>query len=304
MQVPDVTKFTWQLNVALLGAIFSSIALIYNDSYIYYGFVTFLFGVISHFIASWLDFYFSDSNNKSKRAFLFLCFQIPLIVLWLYGLFQLNSPSITVTLNTDSWSASVASLIIGGLIGFWTVVIVDKLKEPNIHFEVGSTDDDLNKNRRFIHIKVYNKSRKYKWSPLTTAVATSSKAIVKIDSKQFVGRWTSKSEPLVYTTNGVLLNPNEILVTPREDICPAPNFEEAVQVAIGMKYDTEQDFYGFNNNSYMYQPQLKNTNFQYGTGEWDGEITVMTLGNAYKKKFKIYNPTTKMGDFRLELLDK
>lgn len=45
IKVPDFTKLTWQLNVALVGAVFSVVSLIYNDYYIYYGFLTFLYGI-------------------------------------------------------------------------------------------------------------------------------------------------------------------------------------------------------------------------------------------------------------------
>jgi len=43
----DFSKIYWQLLVALSGGIFSIFSLIYNDKYIYYGFITFAFGVIA-----------------------------------------------------------------------------------------------------------------------------------------------------------------------------------------------------------------------------------------------------------------
>lgn len=45
INVPDITKLHWQLNVAFIGAIFSVFSLIYNDYYIYFGFLTFLYGI-------------------------------------------------------------------------------------------------------------------------------------------------------------------------------------------------------------------------------------------------------------------
>ena len=81
-QIPDVTKLTWQLNVALLGAIFSAISLIYNEKYIYYGFVTFFFGVISHFVSTWFDFVYKDETQRVKRAKFYLV-QSLLILVWI-----------------------------------------------------------------------------------------------------------------------------------------------------------------------------------------------------------------------------
>lgn len=46
VKIPDFTKLHWQLNIALLGAFFSIFSLIYNTHYIYYGFFTFVYGVI------------------------------------------------------------------------------------------------------------------------------------------------------------------------------------------------------------------------------------------------------------------
>lgn len=47
LNLPDFTKLNWQLNIAILGAIFSIFSLIYNDYFIFYGFITVAFGVVS-----------------------------------------------------------------------------------------------------------------------------------------------------------------------------------------------------------------------------------------------------------------
>ena len=82
MQVPDVTKLTWQLNVALVGAIFSAVSLIYNEHYIFYGFITFIFGVVSHFVSTWFDFVYSSDDQKKKRA-RFYYVQSFLVLAWM-----------------------------------------------------------------------------------------------------------------------------------------------------------------------------------------------------------------------------
>jgi len=72
----------WQLNIALIGAVFSVISLIYNDKYIYYGFVTFFFGVVSHFFGTWFDFVYADDKQKDKRAKFYIV-QSVLVLAWL-----------------------------------------------------------------------------------------------------------------------------------------------------------------------------------------------------------------------------
>ncbi len=44
----NLNEFSWPLNVALMGLTFSVFSLIYNEKYIEFGLVTFLFGVMTH----------------------------------------------------------------------------------------------------------------------------------------------------------------------------------------------------------------------------------------------------------------
>lgn len=208
--------------------------------------------------------------------------------------------------DNTSMFKDVVLLLLGWVLGFVTVVVVDWLKEPNLHFSVGSVDDgksQASNDWRFLHIRIVNRQRKFKFSPLITNPAFASKAIVTIDGKTFAGRWTSKGEPLIYGTGRfpVGVDLNATLVTPREDIQPSDG-EEAVQVAIGMKYDGEPDFSAFNNESYLYQPNLKNPKYNFGVGSYNGVIEILTLGKKYPQKFRIHNESSGRGDFWLELV--
>ena len=80
--MPDLTKLAWQLNVALVGAVFSAISLIYNEKYIYYGFVTFLFGIVSHFFGTWFEFVYKEEKQRDKRANFYIVQSI-LIIIWI-----------------------------------------------------------------------------------------------------------------------------------------------------------------------------------------------------------------------------
>lgn len=90
MQIPDISKLAWQLNVALIGAAFSAISLIYNEKYIYYGFITFLFGVISHFFSTWFEFVYNDDQQRNKRKNFYFV-QSFLILVWLGLLLIISS---------------------------------------------------------------------------------------------------------------------------------------------------------------------------------------------------------------------
>lgn len=83
MNIPDITKLTWPLNIALIGATFSVFALIYNPHYIYFGFITFVFGVIGHLIDNMYSFWLKEEGWKPKFVFIS---QIILTGLWILTL--------------------------------------------------------------------------------------------------------------------------------------------------------------------------------------------------------------------------
>lgn len=70
MEIPDLTKLTWPLNVALTGAVFSVFALIYNTHFIYYGFLTFLYGIACHIVDNMYSFWLKDKSWGVKFVFL------------------------------------------------------------------------------------------------------------------------------------------------------------------------------------------------------------------------------------------
>jgi len=82
LKIPDVSKLAWQLNLAIIAAIFSVISLIYNEKYIHYGFITFLFAVISHFVSTWFEFVYAGDQLRNKRQ-RFYIIQSILIVAWI-----------------------------------------------------------------------------------------------------------------------------------------------------------------------------------------------------------------------------
>jgi hypothetical protein len=77
-KIPDITKLTWPLNVSVMGAIFSVFALIYDKNFIYYGFLTFLYGILCHFT----DTIYRSYSNSIKPWHVFVAQGI-LTVVWI-----------------------------------------------------------------------------------------------------------------------------------------------------------------------------------------------------------------------------
>lgn len=78
IKIPDFTKLHWQLNIALLGAVFSVFSLIHNDAYIYYGFLTFAYGTIGASLLPALEKLYPESNKRN-----YLVIQSLLTMTWI-----------------------------------------------------------------------------------------------------------------------------------------------------------------------------------------------------------------------------
>lgn len=69
IKIPDITKLTWPLNVALAASVFSIFALIFNPYFIYYGFLTFLYGILCHLVDTSYNFWLKEIGIKSPFVF-------------------------------------------------------------------------------------------------------------------------------------------------------------------------------------------------------------------------------------------
>lgn len=67
LNIINLNEFTWQLNIALAGLVFSIFSLIYNDEYIYYGFFVFLFGLLGHIGYKFFVLLFDGDKEGDRR---------------------------------------------------------------------------------------------------------------------------------------------------------------------------------------------------------------------------------------------
>lgn len=81
----NLNQYSWQLNVAIMGGVFAVFSLIYNDYYIYYGLLTFAYGLSAHIsllVNEWLHF------NKNLPYFPVHLFNVILSIIWLIVLIK------------------------------------------------------------------------------------------------------------------------------------------------------------------------------------------------------------------------
>jgi len=79
----NLNNFTWQLNIAIMGGAFSVFSLIYNDYYIYYGLVTFAFGVTMNIIHKFFEWYFREKGKGSKYYWITHAFNALVAIIWI-----------------------------------------------------------------------------------------------------------------------------------------------------------------------------------------------------------------------------
>ena len=86
----NLNEYSWQLNVAIMGFIFSVFSLIYDTYYIYYGLVTFIYGVSGHVIYTligWVPQINKGTGNFWGWFYYFYIFSSSFI--WIFVLFNL-----------------------------------------------------------------------------------------------------------------------------------------------------------------------------------------------------------------------
>lgn len=234
----------------------------------------------------------------------------------------LNTANFLLNLDDRITTKDIILVATGGLVAYVLVLITDALKKPKLVFGVGSGNIgtmDSKKKHKFIHIKVKNYNKKFPFIGLlqpTTQVAFSTKATVIIDDggteREFSGRWSNHPQPLpkLFQANGKIVQIPDVnaLVQGREDIHPQPRktkerVNEDKEITIGLKYEGENEFYVFNNESYIHtNSDYKNEKFKFSRGLYTGILILSSMGFLKAQKFRVHNESSKLEDFRVELV--
>lgn len=84
--IVNLNHFTWMLNVAIIGAVFSIFSLIYNDYYIYYGILTAAYGVVAHVVFKLIE---NKIDEKSKWGWLSAASNAVITIIWIIVLINI-----------------------------------------------------------------------------------------------------------------------------------------------------------------------------------------------------------------------
>ena len=87
----NLNQFSWPINVAIGGVVFSIASLIYNESYIYYGLATFVFGVLGQMVVNFFDWFFHiDQEHKYVDQQNYWIAHLTLFILFVSWLFAIT----------------------------------------------------------------------------------------------------------------------------------------------------------------------------------------------------------------------
>ena len=81
----DLNKISWYLWIAVLTAAFSVFSLIYNPDFIYFGFITFAYGIVGHIVFST----YNSIDRVNKTTWVKIVLHIITLTVWLYFIAKL-----------------------------------------------------------------------------------------------------------------------------------------------------------------------------------------------------------------------
>jgi hypothetical protein len=181
-------------------------------------------------------------------------------------------------------------------------MIVDALKTPMLYIQQGDVSASPPGHHlgtfRIIHVKVRNKKNRLRWLPIKVLTAFSTQAKITMHGKTYVAKWASAPEPMTNNIPQI----NQALLPSKADIYPSNGYDDEFdQFAVGIKYDKEDEFYAFDNGSYLHNLH-KNPALSFGLGTFEASVILSTLGDKTSYKVRVFNPTNTLDDFSLEII--
>ena len=193
-------------------------------------------------------------------------------------------------------------LILGALLGGLLTRGWDEIRKPNLKIVVGEDGfwpNNSSPDVKFLHVKVNNVKRNWLDSIFFgNPTANNARAWVSFldypSKKELVklnGRWTSKKEPVDYSTGKVDLA--EVLVPPRETITP----DEETNISVALKDKGKDNLFGFNNESYLHN--WRKPEYELDEKRYVVRVRISSEGKSWFKEFVLLNPGKTLSNFKL-----
>lgn len=210
--------------------------------------------------------------------------------------------------------AQTAIGIIGGaIVAIIITIVVEIIRRPKIQMRIGSNESisyphhPLAHTGHYLHIEVLNKPlpRFLRW--LARDVALQCRGTLTfhtLDGAQFfktpmLARFARSPEPIPLEIRfadgvGVLIDPLRMSLESRFDLYPG----EATPIDVAVKFDSEDDAYGWTNENYFSEPMWRNSDWRLPRGCYLVAVTVTASNARCKGLFRLLN-NAGPSDFRL-----
>lgn len=207
-------------------------------------------------------------------------------------------------------------VVFGGIVTIATALFVESMRRPQLDIEIEDPPQDVTySNRpaqtsRYLRVLVNNK-RLPAWAAwLMREAAIRCQAELtfhecvsgrRLFLRAMPGRWASSIEPVSLIGNIAgqpfqIYDPGRWTVVTTIDIPPG---EKAEPLDVAVRFDSDTDCFGWNNESYFSNPPWRNPDRALPRGQYLVKVTIRAAGQRCEGFFVLNNAATR-SDFRLE----
>jgi hypothetical protein len=203
--------------------------------------------------------------------------------------------------------------LLGTTFSIITTIIFENFRKPKLKLEIVNPDDRKYidhpaKQARFLCLKLSNKLLPLfvRWMSRNAAMQCHGFiTFYHLDGQDVFGRampirWCNSPEPSImkidvkgkqcFITDSV-----NFTLEPRLDIYPG----ESENLNIVVRFDNEDECYGWNNESYFSKPLWRNPSWKMSKGRYLIMVTILSAGETIRGKFRLINDISQH-DFRIE----
>ena len=208
---------------------------------------------------------------------------------------------------------SALGVIIGCIVTIATTIFVEWLRKPRIHIDIDPHADVPFKvgparEARFLYVRVRCKQLPgiARWMSRNPALQCHGMiSFHDLEGQDIFGRamplrWSDAPEPvaphaIINNVSVALIDPDRISMIAHRNIYPG----ESERADIGVRFDDDDDCYGWSNENYFSDPQWRNPRWRLRTQCFLARVMVKSAGDRSSGLFRVVNYSSRR-DFRLE----
>jgi len=206
---------------------------------------------------------------------------------------------------------TILEVALGAVVAILITILVENLRKPKLALKVEQpTDVDYQdhpaQHARFLSLELVNRPlpRWARWMSRNTALQCHGEITFyhldgqNVFGRAMIGRWSASPEPAPISFrigNQLVLITDPSKLTNRIDVPP----KESQHINIASRFDSENECYGWNNESYFSDPIWRNPAWRLNSGRYLVKVTIICAGEKCIGIFRLVNDVPR-NDFRIE----